>query len=52
MTDDDHKPRLTHQLATEHAEHFPRIPDYPEWSATVNVIAAANDAALPPEARA
>ena len=48
----DERPRMTHQLATEHCDHFERIPDYHEWSATVETIAAANDAALPPEARA
>lgn len=50
MSDDS--PRMTHRLATEHADHFERIPDYPEWSATVKTLASATRHALPPEARA
>jgi hypothetical protein len=43
---------MTHCLATEHADHFARIPAYDEWSATVDVITEAIAAALPQEARA
>jgi len=50
MSDDS--PRMTHRLATEHADHFERIPDYHEWAATVKTLADSVDTALPPEVRA
>lgn len=44
-------PHMAHHLATDYADHFGRIIDYDEWSATARVIGESVNAALPEEAQ-